>query len=361
MAAISIVKFDSGNSEVLRGSLMDCPAEFFTIGQMSFYQSCKAGWSRCPLGYATYAAFDSMGRKLVVPGIITPDDQAPNRKFPNHPLRFSKEKIESFLAPHIGVSEEVRSQRDKEFKNLTHDLRAISTEIYHTALSARREAELRGQPDIVIAVDTVMAAQQMMSLRLDIVDYESGHSAGRPKEQIPVFKKVDKVVRCFANKLSHRRIVVKADGRSFGTTFGPPIFEIVPFVIVENAVKYAPSGSELTVRFEENDDEIIVRFESYGPKIKEGERDRLFDQHFRGEAAKKSEKSGSGIGLFAARTILESQFDGKIFVNQLDQTIWCDGDVSYLTRFTIILPRQKDLDDSFGYRKRRIRVGVGSL
>lgn len=335
---------------------MDCPAEFFTISQMAFYKSCKSGWSRCPLGYATYAAYDSMGRKLVVPGIIVPDEPAPNRKFPNHPLRYSKSSVEKFLAPHIGVSEEVKSQRDKEFKNLTHDLRAISTEIYHTALSAKREGELRGQADIVNAIETVLAAQQMMSLRLDIVDYESGHSAGRPKEQVPVFKKVDKVVRCFANKLAHRKIIAKVDGRSFGATYGPPIFEIVPFVIVENAVKYAPFGSELTVRFEENEQEIIVRFESFGPKIKESEREKLFDQHFRGEAARRSDTVGSGIGLFAARTILETQFNGKIFVNQLDQNMWCDGDILYLTRFTIIVPRSDEGLNLAGLRGRRQRI-----
>lgn len=355
MAAISLVKFDNGVSEVVRGSLLDCPVEFFSNSQISFYQSCKAGWNRCPFGYSTYVAFDSMGRKLVVPAIIRPDTQPPNRKFPNHALRFTKEKVESFLVPHLSVSEEVRSQRDKEFKNLTHDLRAISTEIYHTALIARREADTRGQVEVGTAIDTVMAAQQMMSIRLDIVDYESGHSAGRPEEHVPVFKKVDKVVRCFASKLNHRRINVRAEGRSFGTTFGPPIFEIVPFVIVENAVKYAPSGSELLVRFEENDEQIIVRFESFGPKIKDNEKEKLFDQHFRGEAAQRSEKSGSGIGLFAARTILETHFNGRISVNQLDQELWCDGDVLHLTRFTVILPRVSVLEDDTPYRPRRSR------
>lgn len=356
MAALSIVKFDSGFSEIIRGSLLDCPIEFFSNAKMAFYQACKAGWSICPLGYHTYAAFDSMGRKFVVPGNCVPGGTSPKRKFPNWAIRFNKTNIEKFLAPHLEVSAEVRQQRDTEFKNLTHDLRAISSEIYHTALNAKFKAESRSEMDLAAAIGATIDAQQMMSLRLDIVDYESGHSASRPKEFISVFKKTEKVLKCFSNRMVHRNIRYRTDGRQFKNVFGPPIFEIIPFVITENAVKYAPAGSEILVRFEENDKDIIVRFESYGPKIKDSEKYKIFDQHFRGDAARQSERSGAGIGLYAAKTLLESQFNGSIYVNQLEQSIWQDGNVLYLTRFTIVLPITEEIAAvrSISHRKRRL-------
>jgi signal transduction histidine kinase len=345
VAALSIVKFDSGFSEIIRGALYDCPAEFFSLQQMAFYQGCKLGWSRCPLGYSTFAALDAMGRKFVVPGNIVPGDQAPNRKFPNWQIRFPRASVEQFLAPHLGVSETVRQQRDIEFKNLTHDLRAISTEIYHTALNAKQTVDSLGSANVSNALTSVMNAQQMMSLRLDIVDYESGHSATRPKENISVFKKVEKVLKCFTNRMNHRGLRYRTEGNQFYNTFGPPIFEIIPFVIVENAVKYSPPGSEITVRFEENPSEIIVRFESYGPKIKESEKAKVFDQHFRGEAARDSERSGSGIGLYAAKTLLESQFGGRIYVTQIiSKALWYNAELFYLTRFTIVLPVSHEIN-----------------
>jgi signal transduction histidine kinase len=353
MAAIPIVIFDSGESQILRGALFDCPAEFFSLAQLAFYQSCKIGWSRCPLGYSVYAAFDSMGRKLVVPGIIVPDKQPPNRKFPNYPLRFSSDQIENFLRPHLGVSQEIRDQRDKEFKNLTHDLRAISTEIYHTALTVRNDAEKTGYGFLLNSLDSVLAAQQMMSLRLDIVDYESGLSAARPNEKISVFKKVDKVLRCFSNKMWDRKLSYRVEGSSYAFIFGPPIFEIVPFVIVENAVKYAPPNTEILIKFEEINNEIIVRFDSYGPLISESEMSRIFEQNFRGEAAASSRRSGSGIGLYAAKSLVESQFGGKIFANQLPNQLFNKGSYFYLTRFTIVLPEYKDTGASGLAKSRR--------
>src|SRR5579871_6304003 len=144
MAAITIIEFDRGFQTTQRGSLLNCPAEILALSQMAFYQACKVGWSKCPLGFSVYAAFDAMGRKLVVPGVIVPGDVSPRRKFPDYKVRFSREQIESFLRPHLNVSDEIRVQRDTEFKNLTHDLRAMGAAIYNEAYNARRLVESLG-------------------------------------------------------------------------------------------------------------------------------------------------------------------------------------------------------------------------
>lgn len=358
MAAITLIKFDSGFVSVDRGSLFDCPAEFLSKPQMAFYSASRPGWSRCPLGYLVYAAMDAIGRKFVVPAVYAIDDVAPKRKFPDI-YKFSKRQIEQFLKPHLGVSEEVRQQRDQEFKNLTHDLRAKSTEIYHTALTARDYTVEKGLVQISEYITAVMNAQQMMSLRLDIVDYESGHAAGRPKEQISAFKKTEKVLHCFSNRMNNRNIRWRTEGRQFSMIYGPPIYDIIPFVVIENAIKYSPSHTELLVRFEETATDIITRFESLGPKIKDSEKERIFDQHFRGDAAKISERSGSGIGLFAARTLLETHFNGKIYVNQVGGPIWLNGATYFNTRFTVVTPINAGAERMAGFRRQRRAAGIG--
>jgi len=350
VAALTLVVFDRGETDVRRGSLIDCPIEFLSPAQLRYYQSCKAGWSRCPLDHWVYSALDPMGRKWVVPAVIIPTEKAPRRKFPGLASRFERVQIEKFVAPHLQISEEIKFQRDQEFKNLTHDLRAISTEIYHTALTARDRLADQGASQLVADLDSVLAAQQMMSVRLDIVDYESGLAAGRPKENVAIFKKVEKVFKCFYNKMRSCNVTGYLEGRSFGLSFGPPIFEIVPFVIIENAIKYSPKGGEYKIRFEENDDQILVRFESFGPKIKDSEKDKIFSQAYRGEAAA-VERNGSGIGLYAAKTLVENHFGGKIFVNQLEDKLYYNDSVYFSTRFTVILPKVAERQiDSVGRR-----------
>jgi signal transduction histidine kinase len=340
MAAIPIIIFDNGAVNKVTGSLFEPPVELFSKVQMAFYASCKTGWTVCPLGYSVFSEFDGLGRKVVIPGIHPPQGPHPKRKFPNYPLRFSKDQITNFASSHLEVADQIRDQRDTEFKNLTHDLRGISTEIYHTALSLKSEIDADRTKYASDKVNAVLDAQQMMSLRLDIVDYESGLSSSRPTETIAPFRKIDKVIKSFRNRSFKSGISIRTDGWLKYKIHGPPIFEIVPFVIIENAFKYAPKGSEILIRFEENfeQENIIIRFESFGPKIRVSEYKKIFERNFRGSSVQKEFKAGSGIGLFAARTIIETHFSGSIHVNQLDDAFEADGEVFYRTRFTIILP-----------------------
>jgi len=351
MAALPIITFDRDDQNVERGKLHDCPAEFFTPAQMAFYLKERPGWSKCPQGYWVYIAYDALGRRLVVPGIRLTDDINGKKKFPDFGIEFSKSQIENFLLSHLEASELIKNERNSEFKNLTHDLRAMGAEIYSTALGARQQAEFKAQA-LIEPLDDVLAAQQMLSVRLDIVDYESGYAAGRPSQNIPIFKKVDKVLRCFRSKFRKHGIHYKIEGNSFAEIFGPPIFELIPVVIIENAIKYSPIKSELIVRFEETETEVIVRFESLGPKIKEQEKERIFDRNFRGQAAQGRLKGGSGIGLFGAKTLTEAHYDGKVYVNQVGNVNILQGVDFYTTRFTLVFPMaNKDSRP----KKRRIR------
>jgi signal transduction histidine kinase len=342
MAAIPIVIFDNGFADILRGTLHNPPTELLSVSQMSFYALAKPGWSICPLGYSVLCEYDALGRKLVVPAIAPPDGPAPRRKFPNYELRFSKTQIESFLASHLTVSIEVKTQRDREYTNLTHDLRKISTEIYHTALTIRQALDRNSLSEARGHTESVIDSQQMMSLRLDIIDYESGDSSGRPNEDIDVYKKVDKVIKSFRNRARASRIVVNTEGRTDSIISGPPIFEIVPFVLIENAFKYAPASSAITIKYENKNEELIVRIESFGPKITEREKQLIFERNYRGEHAIDHGREGSGIGLFAAKTIIERHFSGKIKVNQLPALTCIDGFEFFTTRFTMILPVHRE-------------------
>lgn len=342
MFAIPVIIFDNGFVHQHRGDLLNPPAELFSPYQMSFYSNCKVGWQRCPLGYHAYAQMDSLGRKTVFPAIALDCQSAPSRKFPSYPLRFSKDKIEAYARGLLGVSTEIRSQRDEELLNLAHDLRAAGTEIYHSALNAKKLAEQISDANLHDFLEVIVNAQQMMSLRLDIIDYESGLSSTRPRELIGPRSKIDKVIRSFSGKMRSRNITWRVQGNCTDFLIGPPIFEIVPFVIIENALKYAPYGRTIVVRFEEGVTNVIIRFESMGPLISDKEKLLIFNKKYRGEAVQGGRTKGSGIGLFAAKTITETHFGGQIFVNQTGDEVWMDGTAYRMTRFTLILPTVKD-------------------
>ena len=75
--------------------------------------------------------------------------------------------------------------------------------------------------------------------------------------------------------------------------------------LVHNATKYAPKGTRINVRIERGGTRAIVRVQDEGPGVPPPERARIFEPYARG--AGNDDVAGSGIGLFAARRVIEAQ------------------------------------------------------
>ena len=71
--------------------------------------------------------------------------------------------------------------------------------------------------------------------------------------------------------------------------------------LVDNAIRYTPSGS-VTVRAYRQGGDAIFEIEDSGPGIPAAERARVFDRFYRGEAAA---EGGTGLGLAIVRRIAE--------------------------------------------------------
>jgi signal transduction histidine kinase len=73
--------------------------------------------------------------------------------------------------------------------------------------------------------------------------------------------------------------------------------------LIDNAVAYATSAVELAVAT--TGQEVVLDVLDDGPGIPAGERERIFDRFHRGDDARTSGVSGSGLGLSIARTAAE--------------------------------------------------------
>ncbi len=93
-------------------------------------------------------------------------------------------------------------------------------------------------------------------------------------------------------------------GRRMLATTDAIIVESAFDAVVDNAVKYSPSGSRIEVSVEEFDggSEIVVR--DHGPGIDEEELERMTDRFWRGERTR--DKPGTGLGLAIASDLLAS-------------------------------------------------------
>lgn len=111
--------------------------------------------------------------------------------------------------------------------------------------------------------------------------------------------------------------------------------------LFENATKYADHHSRVVVdiRPQKRSGELFVEVKNTGPGFSYQDRDRIFEPGFRGEVARATVASGSGLGLYISREILDLAHEASIEAEHSNKT--------RATTFRIRFPRF-ELEEIFG-------------
>jgi signal transduction histidine kinase len=164
-------------------------------------------------------------------------------------------------------------------------------------------------------------AALIMDERLDAALFlESPERIHEPREQGQhrLHGVVLKYLRIYQSRANDRQLKTAVIGESWGNVAGNTrALGIIPHTLIDNAIKYAPEGSRVTISLDEQDDAIVLAVESLGPKIGRDERSRIFDLFYRGEQAREKYSEGTGFGLASAQNVAKAH-DTEITVEQDD-------------------------------------------
>ncbi len=75
--------------------------------------------------------------------------------------------------------------------------------------------------------------------------------------------------------------------------------------LLENAIKYSPEGGKILVSTEEVDGQAVVQVADQGMGIPGDDLPHVFDKFFRSNAAKQTEITGTGLGLYLVKYFVE--------------------------------------------------------
>ena len=155
-----------------------------------------------------------------------------------------------------------------------------------------------------------------------------GHADDERCERIDVTREVERIVDEFGPLAASR-----------GASIDPHI-EVVPALelrpaalrhlllnLLDNAVKYGPSGQVVAVRVHREGDEVRIIVTDEGPGIRRADRDRVWRPYDRGTTA--GHNAGSGIGLSIVRDVA-TLHGGRAWIE--------DGPNGRGARFIIALP-----------------------
>jgi len=82
--------------------------------------------------------------------------------------------------------------------------------------------------------------------------------------------------------------------------------------IIDNAIRYSPSNSDITIKAKRDKNAILVSVSDSGIGIPEHQKKNIFIRFFRAENAIRTQTEGSGLGLFVTKAIIEKH-GGKIW------------------------------------------------
>ncbi|WP_180937539.1 sensor histidine kinase [Herbaspirillum seropedicae] len=136
--------------------------------------------------------------------------------------------------------------------------------------------------------------------------YNPSSAAFGKKRSVELYKIVDKI----------KIILMEAEGAAQNKkiTINGPLhryfdlyesFKIIPFCILQNAIKYS-FENEITIGFVTNSRDVDLSIESSGPQITDEEKTRIFEKGYRGARSREMHHEGLGIGLYIAKIVADA-------------------------------------------------------
>lgn len=230
---------------------------------------------------------------------------------------------------------EVDQMKSEFVATVSHDLRAPLTFMRGYATMLPMVGTLTDkQRDFCDKI--ILGIEQMTKLIDDLLDLgriEAGVGLARELCRLEdIFKVAFETLQSIA---AHKNITLQVNIPRPVPAFSgdPTLLRQAIANLVDNAIKYTPSGGQVTVRAEFDDDKIYVAVSDTGVGIAPADQVHLFEKFFRVKQRGSTQVKGSGLGLAIVKSIVE-RHDGRV---------WMESKLGKGSTFHIDLPRYMGL------------------
>ena len=216
---------------------------------------------------------------------------------------------------------------------VSHDLRSPLTAILgYIELIARVGPVTEQQREFIRRVQ--LSVEQITSLVMALLDLgriESG--LDNAKERTPLGVLAGYAVDSLRTAAEAKGLTLETDlPLDLPAVDGVPVrLRQVVSNLLENAIKYTPSGGRVRVEAAAEAGQVVLRVSDTGAGIPPADQPYLFDKFFRASNVP-AEVAGAGLGLSIVRSIVESH-NGRI---------WVDSKLNEGTTFIVVLPAAAD-------------------
>ncbi|CAO3431347.1 Osmosensitive K+ channel histidine kinase KdpD [Azospirillum doebereinerae] len=211
------------------------------------------------------------------------------------------------------LAAETERLRSALLTSLSHDLRTPLASILGSATSLTRygpRLDEEGRLELATTIqEEALRLNRFIANLLDMTRLESG--AIRPRTgPVDLAELVGSALERAAGILAGHRVAVDIPADLPMIEVDPVLFEQALFNLLDNAGKYAPSGSEVTIRAVGGSGRVRLDLLDEGEGIPEADLERIFDTFYRVRAQDR-QRAGTGLGLAICRGFVRTM-DGTI-------------------------------------------------
>jgi two-component system sensor histidine kinase KdpD len=197
--------------------------------------------------------------------------------------------------------------------SISHDLRTPLASILGSATSLSEALDASTRLSLIHNIqDEAERLNRFIGNLLDMTRLESGPLRLRTGA-IELSDAIGSALRRASKILAEHRTQVVLQQDLPMLDLDEVLFEQVLFNLLDNAGKYAPAGSLITIKAWQDDGSVVVQVLDEGPGIPPADLERVFDKFYRVGGADRR-RAGTGLGLAICRGFVEAM-NGSITVN----------------------------------------------
>jgi PAS domain S-box-containing protein len=232
---------------------------------------------------------------------------------------------------------EADTLKDTFISVVSHELKTPVSIIKGYAETLRRP-KARQNPELVNEMldDIVSESDRLARLVDDLLDasrLEAGGLSFHEIEDVDMSVIAQRVIERYQGQTDRHELTLEF-GDEFPTIQGDAQrLEQVIDNLVSNAIKYSPRGGEVSIRGQFSPAEVVVSVSDEGVGIPLDEQERIFHRFYRIEGPETRAVSGTGLGLYLVRAIVEAH-GGRT---------WIKSTPGQGATFYVALPRETGL------------------